>query len=88
MLEATAAIMDYLAYDLVEQVAKALTISKNNQNNDKIYPVGLSQTEKDLATFQANYKALRNGDIQQRIDENRANLRSNLAILLASNKGA
>lgn len=87
-IEATAAIMDYLAYDLVEQVAKALTISKNNQNNDKIYPVGLSQTEKDLATFQANYKALRNGDIQQRIDENRANLRSNLAILLASNKGA
>jgi hypothetical protein len=85
-IEATAAIMDYMAFDLIQQVAKAITVAKTNQNNDKIYPVGLGQTQKDLETFALNYQALRKGDIQQRIDENRASLKTNLAILLASTK--
>jgi hypothetical protein len=78
--------MDYMAFDLIQQVAKAITVAKTNQNNDKIYPVGLGQTQKDLETFALNYQALRKGDIQQRIDENRASLKTNLAILLASTK--
>jgi conjugative transfer pilus assembly protein TraH len=83
-IEATAVIMDYMAQDLVEQVGKALTIAKTNQNNDQIYPVGLTQSEKDLKAFVEGYQALRDGDISKRISENRANLGTSISLLLGS----
>ncbi|MGI2228091.1 conjugal transfer protein TraH [Shewanella frigidimarina] len=84
--EATAAIMDYMAYDLISKVNKALTTAETNHNIDEVYPVGLAQSKKDIKTFESNYEMLRHGDIQARIVENRANLETNLSILLSSSK--
>ncbi|WP_282109299.1 conjugal transfer protein TraH [Shewanella algicola] len=85
-IEATAAIMDYMAYDMISQVKKALTTAETNHTIDEIYPVGLAQSRKDINTFASNYDSLRHGDIQKRIEENRANLVTNLSILLSSRK--
>lgn len=85
-IEATAAIMDHLAYDLINQVNQALKQAEANHTIDQLYPVGLTQSKEDIKTFEANYAALRNGDLQKRIMENRESLQTNLSILINSNQ--